>query len=283
MIFLITTDNNSLDDNQSESLFLLKPSGLNKKDIRIFAENIRNFLQKHLQSKTDIPILSIQTKKHIKRQVPPKTLDFYLNCENAINLLALEIEDLGGRIFNYQYIERYQTFLMAPDKEMRQAFINHTHALRGNEIYTILERATVLLDFISNLASDIGLNSTNTSRKLKPLFDQTFKRHLRERHRMVHAHERPSLISRMLSLPTENTKDSDIVNLISNVMKKLFSAVSDNLGEIEGKNINSMGPDEWKKIQLNGLDREAMEMWNIFSNLLNTSVSINNVNTGKKE
>ena len=225
-------------------------------------------LKRHLAHLAGSPLLSDATKKHIAKRVPPKTLAEYQTPEKAISLLSLEIEDLGLRISRYQFIERYREHFDAPSAEIRTAFVMHTHILRGSETYIIMERCGSLLDFFYDLASDLSLNPTKVSKALETRFKKDFERHLRERHRIVHAHERPTLVSRMMSIPPDEISKPEVADTFKNVLDSFVEMVApavQSLFEIKDP------ADAMKKIndfRLQTVDKECLEMWSIFLDYL---------------
>jgi hypothetical protein len=226
-------------------------------------------LNRHIRLMPSAPTLSTTTKAQITKRVPPKQLQKYLTLEMAISLLALEIVDLGTRISHYQHIERYRDHFTAPNTEVRAAFVMHTHILRGSEIYVIMERCKDCLDFFYELACDLDLGGTKMSRKMETCFKKEFERHLRERHRIVHAHERPSLVSRMVGIPPEDIQNPIFAKTFEDTIGTLAGLLHSKIGdEIEGKS-----PDEaWKAIndlRLKAVDEECFKMWSIFLDHIN--------------
>lgn len=221
-------------------------------------------LKRHIAALRSCPALSGATKKHIAKRVPPGTLTKYQTPENAISLLSLEIEDLGLRISRYQFIERYREYFAAPNTEMRTAFVMHTHILRGSEIYVIMERCGSFLDFFYDLATDLSLNPTKLSKTLETRFKKDFERHLRERHRIVHAHERPTLISRLSSIPPDAIEKPEVADTFKNVLESVdgvMTAAFQSLFETKDS------ADFMKKIddyRLEAVDKECLHMWSIF-------------------
>lgn len=221
-------------------------------------------LKRHLAALGGSLALSDATKKHIAKRVPPSTLSKYQTPENAISLLSLEINDLGLRISRYQFIERYREYFKAPNTEMRTAFVMHTHILRGSEIYVIMERCGSFLDFFYDLATDLSLNPKKLSKTLETRFKKDFERHLRERHRIVHAHERPTLVSRMMSIPPDTINKPKVADTFKNVLESLVEMMTpefQSLFEIKDpaeaiKKINDF--------RLQAVDKECLDMWSIF-------------------
>lgn len=156
---------------------------------------------RHLKKLGSTPTLKRSTLDAIAKRVPRNSIAQCSTPEGAASLLALEIEYIGLRISRYQFIERYREHFTAPNCEMGAAFIAHIHTMRGSEIYIIMERSTAFLDFLAHYTNDLGLLSARRARALEKTFKTVYERHLRERHRIVHAHEKSSLASRVLDAP----------------------------------------------------------------------------------
>lgn len=226
-------------------------------------------LRRHLAAFPSIPWLSAATEKHIAKRVPPKVLRNYLSPDSAISLLSLEISDLGMRISHYQYIERYREHFSPPDAAMRAAFVMHTHILRGSEIYVIMERCGSCLGFFHDLAADLDLGPTKMAKSLEKQFKKEFERHLRERHRIVHAQERPSLVSRMIGVHPDELAQPDVVEKYATIIGTLAEALTASLGEAA----NQKSPAEKfamiNDLRLRAVDKECFQMWSIFLGCIN--------------
>jgi hypothetical protein len=218
-------------------------------------------LRRHIGLLPAPPSLSAESKKHIVKRVPPRALDNYLNLNSAIALLAVEIQDLGLRISRYQYIERYREHFEAPDADMASAFVMHTHILRGTEIYVIMERCAVFLDFYYHIAVDLSLNPTKMSKALERRFKKDFERHLRERHRIVHAHERPSLISRMTSISAEEIGKPDVASTFKETLETLMGMLAPVLKDAFNINDPALALKNLNDIRLKAVDQECLGMW----------------------
>ena len=233
------------------------------------SNGIRYSLERHVTLMTTKPSLSEETKKHVTKRVSPSQLQKYLTMEMAIALLALEISDLGTRISHYQHIERYREHFNAPDKAMRAAFVMHTHILRGSEIYVIMERCEDWLKFFYALAIDLDLRPTDMTKKLQARFKKEFERHLRERHRIVHAHERPSFVSRMVGTPPEDLDHPEFAKLYVDTVGQLASMLHKAIGE----QVKDKSAEEVLQAinirRLEAVDRECFMMWSIFLDQIN--------------
>lgn len=226
-------------------------------------------LKRHLAALHSVPSLSAATERHIKKRVPPRTLRNYVNPDSAISLLSLEISDLGTRISHYQYIERYREYFSPPDAAMRTAFVMHTHILRGSEIYVLMERCSSCLEFFHYLAADLDLGPTKMAKSLEKQFKKEFQRDLRERHRIVHAQERPSLASQMIGIHPDELTQPDIVENYANIIGMVFEKLKASLGEAA----NQKSPGEVftmiNDLRLQAVDKECFQMWSIFLGCIN--------------
>lgn len=236
------------------------------------SNGIRTALTEHAAARPCVSELSEDTKKHIVKRIGPKSRAKYLNPEGAISLLSVEVVDLATRISRYQYIERYREHFKSPDPEMGIAFIMHMHILRGSEIYVIMERCKSFLEFFRDLAVDLDLNpNKKIGNDLEKRFKKEFARHLRERHRIVHAHERPSVISRMAAIAPEPPGASR--DLMERTFLDTFKTMLGALSELVPDLVEAGSPDQIiTKIndhRLKAVDRECFEMWAILLDSIN--------------
>lgn len=227
------------------------------------ADGIDVSLKRHLSALPSPPSLSKSTKKHVAKRVSPSKSANYQTPEKAISLISMEIVDLGLRISRYQFIERYREHFHAPNPEMRAAFVMHTHILRGSEIYIIMERCVTFLDFFYDLAVDLSLNPKPVSKVLETRFKKDFEGHLRERHRIVHAHEKPSLVSRLMSISPNEMTDQRVADTFKNVVETFASMIIPKVMapfEIEDP---TSALERINQLRLNSVDEECLNMWAI--------------------
>lgn len=221
-------------------------------------------LLRHASKLAVTPTLSRDTQKHIKKRVSPSNLENYLTPEEAVKLLAIEISDLGMRISYYRYIERYREHFSTPGKEMGAAFVTHTHILRGSEIYVIQEKCRACLKYFHSLAVDLQLSPKSTESRLQNSFKKEFERHLRERHRIVHSHESPSLISRILNVPLAELEGVEARDSYASIFTQLLSMANDHLGiDVEDLSLEE-GLKQLNDKRLIAVDKECVKMWSIF-------------------
>ena len=239
--------------------------------VKLFAQGMQAVLVAHLSAMDVPPALSAHTIRHIQKRVLPRLVEDFSLPERAIGLLSMDIEDLGLRIYRYRYIERYQEAISFDDPEMGAAFASHIHNLRGSEIYVIQERGADVLSFLHGLTSDFGVSAGDQKAAFKKAFKKQFSRHLRERHRIVHAHERLSLASRMISLSPLDGADPKVADVFIDVVAQLLPRISERIGLTD-----MMSPVEirqkLKAFQLNAMDEEAASMWKCFMTAVERTV-----------
>lgn len=261
---------------ESDAAALSLSDALRQKTVAL-ANGLEATLLRHIANLPAPPTLSAATEAQIKKRVPPKALPRLLTPERAIALLALEIEDIGTRISHYQFIERYREHFNAPDQEWRAAFVTHTHILRGSEIYVIMERSCEWLDFFASFAGDIGIAATKQSKALQNKFKKHFERHLRERHRIVHVHERPSLVSRMLSVPPAEMGRPEVADVFATVLGALTTMMKESLGEAA----NGASPQQTfatiNDLRLRAVDKECLDMWDLFQDAINSAIDLSSL------
>lgn len=201
--------------------------------------------------------------------VPPKARDFYRSPGMVIGLAILEIGNIGQKIHRYQFIERYKFFADMPDAEMGLAFAEHMYAVRNAELYSILERGEAVVRFVAAIAVELQTGDSKAANKYTKEYRRQFEYRLRERHRMTHAHERPSLVSRMLQLSDVKTDEErqmiqSIFGDILNTMVSAFELIQER--QPEGEHPTHMSdPVAFQKWYLQRVDGEAASMWHIFT------------------
>jgi hypothetical protein len=228
------------------------------------ASELDTALRRHMESnKTELSI-SLTTKNHIKKRVPPTTFDAYVNADKALSLILLELNDLGLRISRYMFIGRYREYLQTSDADIGSAFAMHILTLRGSEIYIIMERCCDFLRFLHGILKDQGLASVDISASLEKQFKKQFSRHLLERHRIVHSHERPSLASRITNINANDFSEAQRRDIFAVIMARLMDAY--NSVRLPPKEQQPFGEFRQKIIDqaLKTYDDECWEMWSIF-------------------
>ena len=211
----------------------------------------------------------------VSKRVGPKSRPNHETIGSAVMFFCLEAEDLANRIRRYQFIERYRS--MVDDKserEMVHALTEHTYTLRSYEIYTVLERGTKTLRFGLEVARSAGLPAVVNDKKYINEMKKTFDHRLRERHRIVHAHERPSLLSRLTAMPPKAFEIPEIRNYLIQLMK-LSSTMTKMVGE-KHPEIKMPAADEegFYRGYLSRVDEEAKTMWEILKKYIEQCVAM---------
>jgi hypothetical protein len=200
------------------------------------------------------PALGADARKEIEKRVAPSALGRYLNTEAALNLMALDLRGFSRQVIRYSYIDSYRSSLKKGNAGQASALAFHLYTLRRSELYMTLGRGKSALDFCHSISSAFGFGSRSQSQKFESEFKKRFSHDLRERHRMVHFHERPSLATRVADvLETVQGKDA------------VLAAVTDILTRVEP--LRSEIPDELLQAALDRkkTDRQAVDAWEIFS------------------
>lgn len=214
----------------------------------------------------------------VDNMIPPKSRDGYRTPLNVIDLATFEVTSLGQKIRRYQFIERYKFFVRMPDSEMGMAFHEHCYEVRNAEIYGTLERGEVIIRFITALAADFKIGDAKAPNRYARNFRRAFEHRLRERHRRTHAHERPSLVSRMLQLGEIKTTEER--QLLEGLLRNIYGTLTAAFDAIREKlqaddRIPSTGdPVAFQKWYLERVDEEAAAMWHIFTDSLSAAVKM---------
>lgn len=158
-------------------------------------------LRESLSQLGNAPTISVRTREGVVKRLTPKNVTTYSTPEKLPFLIYTEIESLGDRIRLYLFTARYRELINSGPREMSMAWQmhSHSHSLRQGELYIIQERGVELIRFLHDVASGLGVTTVDRSNSFRKAFKKRFDRRLRERHRLVYAHERPSLTSRVIA------------------------------------------------------------------------------------
>jgi hypothetical protein len=168
--------------------------------------------------------LSQPLSEQIRRRVPPSYLTKYLQLDRGIAICTNELDLIATRIRQYPMIRSYPNYFSSKDKSVYAAFLTHLHSLRANELYLIQERGAQLLRFAYLLTQNLGMQSVDRSKAFEKAFRKEFGWRLRERHRLTHAHERPSLMTRFLDVIASNATKEQMENVLTDLMINLSTA-----------------------------------------------------------
>ena len=226
-------------------------------------------------AKVNVKSQSPELASQVAKRVPPRARKNYEEIEDAAFLLLSDIYDLGNRIHNYQFIERYRSMVSEDTpKGIPQALTGHTYTLRSYEIYTVLERVADLLKFSRYVAEAAELPTVINDKKYEKQMKKEFAYRLRERHRIVHAHERPSLVSRMTSIGVQHADNSmvrDFLSSITTMNSIILKHLKERYPDITMPNVTD--PDFYRGY-LDRVDQEANEMWKMMTIHLDECLSI---------
>lgn len=174
-------------------------------------------------------VSSSDCRKLVARRVPPSTVAKFDVMDNYGLVLWDEILTILDRILIYPHTTTYRKHLKDAPHEVQKAWQFHSHSLRVTELYIILDRNIAMLSFLNVILESFNLPMHDQRKEFEKSFKKTFERRLRERHRLTHAHERPSLVSRIIDLSgTKFSGDKEEVEkILSDAMLSLMSRWSD--------------------------------------------------------
>jgi hypothetical protein len=203
---------------------------------------------------------SAESKKLVARRVPPSWLSKYELMDEYGFVIWDEAMTILDRILVYPFTASYRKYLLDAPKEVIGAWQFHSHSLRVGELYIVFDRTVALLEFLNVVGRDCGLAVTDCRKSFDKTFKKTFHRRLRERHRLVHAHERPSMTSRIIDLSGgkwAGDKDESLqalMKLLADMLPKLTEA-SEAAGRTAPKT-----PQEVEAMHEWGAQQEARQM-----------------------
>ncbi|MBZ6077357.1 hypothetical protein [Microvirga puerhi] len=187
--------------------------------VKALAAYSENELRKGLARAAELPAISARTREGVAKRLSPKSVPTYSTPEKLPFLIKMEIESLGDRIRLYPFTARYRELINSGPHDMLTAWQVHSHSLRQSELYIIQERGTELMRFLHDVALDLGVATVDRANNFQKGFRKRFDRRLRERHRLVHAHERPSLTSRVIdfALVAEDADRETVADILANL------------------------------------------------------------------
>jgi hypothetical protein len=220
-------------------------------------------LNSALQAQGQHPVISRPLHQQIEKRVPPSTLANYLTFGRAISLCMNEFELIATRIRQYPMINVYPEYFSSKDRAVFAAFLTHLHSLRANELYLIQERGCQLLKFVHVITSGLGLESFDQSRVFEKAFKKEFWWRLRERHRLTHMHERPSLMTRMLDVIASDIDKETLTDALADLVINL-STLFDSLKSMEDEDVNfGEVREEMERAHDEGFGKESLAAWRL--------------------
>ncbi|MBY3301484.1 hypothetical protein HFO04_01500 [Rhizobium laguerreae] len=239
---------------------------------RTHVSNFANAIWRRLSARDVRGKPSPALQKMVRARVRLSDINEYLSQPSLSGLLCRDVLDLGNRIRDYQYIERYRFAFEGFSREMNVAFIRHTFHTRHNEVYLIKEKTVKTLAYAAELASHLGLEAQSQTRSFTNRFDEAMNFRLRERHRTAHSHEAPSLTGRALEMGTIATASEDSEAAIQEMLK-IFKPLIATLKELS-PDLFAGGDEKFTENYLREVDQEAADMWSLVEAHLRISLSL---------
>ena len=247
------------------------PKGLTPAEVSAFCNHIQAHLQATVEAGGGAIQQSADVAAQVKKRTAPSSLHKHSGIDSAIMNYIVDLHDLSTRIRRYQYIERYRDLYDGRDKDLGISLLDHTHALKSHEIYVILERGNELLRFGYMLAQNLSLTGSNNAAPYVKTLKKEFQYRLRERHRMVHAHERPSLLSRMLALEGELMAKPEVAEALSGMARTLRAQMKQL--QARSKDPSRLRLPENRCEELDRADAEAASLWLILKKFVTENVA----------
>ena len=191
------------------------------------AGTVREFIEKAVETAPG-RVASPASKKLAAKRVPPALIANYDILDDYGLLIWDEAMTILDRILVYPFTVTYRRHLLGATQDVMRAWQFHSHSLRVGELYIVQDRTTALLKFLNVVTADLGFSVIDQSRNFEKKFKKAFDRHLRERHRLTHAHERPSMTSRIIDFSgaklADNSAESTkaIANLMTDILPRLI-------------------------------------------------------------
>lgn len=216
---------------------------------------------------------SAEATKLVARRVPPKWVTKYEVMDEYGFVIWDEAMTILDRILVYPFTASYRKHFAGAPKEVIGAWQFHSHSLRIGELYIVLDRTLALLEFLTVVGRDSGLQVTDQRKTFEKAFKRTFDRGLRERHRLTHAHERLSMISRVIDLSGgkwagDKDEAAKQVMILLASMLPLLTEASEGAGRTPPSS-----PEEVEAIHELGAQQEARHMLKLVGDALLTTLN----------
>lgn len=203
------------------------PRSVTKEDAQAISMWCQHVLENHAAELPDSHLASPKTVSAVQKRLSENGAKKFTTIRSLPLLLASEVLSWCERVRIYPFTAKYRVQVNDGSPEMVAAWQLHSHSLRQNEVYVLQERGRDIINFAHLVATDLGLGTQNRAVKFEQRFKTQFSWRLRDRHRVVHAHERPSLTSRladMMVATDESTKtvfQDYIVGLLTDIAETL--------------------------------------------------------------
>lgn len=200
-----------------------EPRIVNKQAAQAISQWSICILEKHVANVPQSQLVSSTTAKSVSKRLSKKGAKRFETVSSLPLLVSSEVLTLCERIRIYPFVAKYREALRSDSPEMTAAWQLHSHSLRQSELYVIQERGGDILDFAHHVAADMGLGTANRSKEFEKRFKKQFEWRLRDRHRVVHAHEKPSMTSRLtdLMITTNETTEGDAKDFFMGLLVRI--------------------------------------------------------------
>ncbi|MCQ1572099.1 hypothetical protein NFO65_15305 [Neorhizobium galegae] len=199
------------------------PKLVTKEAVQAISLWSKGVLEKYAANIPEAQLVSSATRKSVAKRLSENGAKKFTTIRSLPLLVSSEVLSYCERIRIYPFITQYRVELNKGSPEMIAAWQLHSHSLRQNELYVIHERGGDILDFAHYVATDLGLGSENRAKEFEKRFKKQFDWRLRDRHRVVHAHERPSMTSRLadLMIATDDSTKEDLKDYLMGLLANL--------------------------------------------------------------
>lgn len=229
-------------------------------------------LQKHAENVPADKPVSAATAKFVARRLSAKGAEKYTTVKTLPQLVSVEVSTFCERIRVYPFVTRYREAINKASPEMIAAWQLHSHSLRQNELYVLHERGEEILEFAHLVAAELGLGTENRARKFQKRFNRRFEWRLRDRHRVVHAKERPSMTSRvadMIVTSEDITKDK-MQEYAFDLLMRMYDILPGEKATDPRERINQLLA--LRETHVQGAEGEALQMIEIFVEELSKTI-----------
>ncbi|NSL20193.1 hypothetical protein [Agrobacterium tumefaciens] len=250
-----------------------KPEVLTQDMVWAVAGQVNELLEHYAQAVPEAKKVSSDTEKAIAKRLSVNGAKKFTTVRSLPFFFASELLTYLQRIQIYPFVAKYREVVKPSSADMNAAWQLHSHSLRQSECYVIQERGTDMLEFAHSVATDLGLGTKSRAKIFENRFKKHFATRLRDRHRVVHAHEKPSLTTRVTDLMVAADKknpdemNKQLMTMMFNVSQLLPGLPTDDPAEAI-KRMFAMR-EEYPKIA----EREAVEMMDIFYDELVQTIS----------
>jgi hypothetical protein len=240
------------------------PEVLTQDMVWAVAGNVNELLEHYAQAVPEAKKVSKDTGEAIAKRISVNGAKKFTTVRSLPFFFASELLTYLQRIQIYPFVAKYREVLKPNSADMNAAWQLHSHSLRQSECYVIQERGTDILEFAHLVATDLGVGTKSRAKTFEKRFKKEFAIRLRDRHRVVHAHEKPSLTTRVTDMMVAANKtnpdemNKQLMTTMFNVSQLLPGMPTDDPAEALKRMFDVR--EEYPKIA----EREAVQMMDIF-------------------